>query len=169
MGQPHCTVLTLYSRGVIWKMNYDLLTLETLTTKLRTSPPLPLLSLSSVALKEQKEKYERELALLKEQFAEDRLTGAPSPVPQAMLTPPPDEEEEEREWENHRNQEMLLQSFVRANRLVQEANMLSEELRRDTFFKVTLQIPPKYLRPKAMVSLCVEWSGVWCGVECGVV
>ena len=48
---------------------------------------------------------------------------------------------------------MLLESFVRANRLVQEANMLSEELRRDTFFKVTLQIPPKYLRPKAMVSL----------------
>ena len=80
------------------------------------------------------------------------MTGAPSPVPQATLTPPPDEEVE-REWENHRNQEMLLQSFVRANRLVQEANMLSEELRRDTFFKVTLQIPPKYLRPKGIVSL----------------
>ena len=93
------------------------------------------------------------------------MTGAPSPVPQATLTPPPDEEVE-REWENHRNQEMLLQSFVRANRLVQEANMLSEELRRDTFFKVTLQIPPKYLQPKGIVSLDrrlgVKWRAVWC-------
>ena len=126
--------------------------------------------LSTVALEEHMEKYEKQLALLKEQFAEDRLTGPPSPVPKATLTSLPSEKEE-RKWEN---QEMLLQSFVRANRLVQEANMLSEELRRDTFFKVTLQIPPKYLRPKAMVSLCVGWSGVECGVEwsgvwCGVV
>ena len=117
--------------------------------------------LSTVALEEHMEKHEKQLTLLKEQFAEGRLTGPPSPVPQATLTPLPSEKEE-RKWEN---QDMLLQSFVRANRLVQEANMLSEELRRDTFFKVTLQIPPKYLRPKAMVSLCVGW----CGVECGVV
>ena len=89
------------------------------------------------------------------------MTGAPSPVPQATLTPPPDEEVE-REWENHRNQEMLLQSFVRANRLVQEANMLSEELRRDTFFKATLQIPPKHLQPKGIVSADWVWSAVWC-------
>ena len=127
----------------------------------------------AVALKEQKERYEKELALLKEQFAEDRLSGAPSPVSRANLSPPSDEEEE-REWENLRNQEMLLESFLRANRLVQEANMLSEELRRDTFFKVTLQIPPKYLRPKAMVSseqsgcevegsvVCLSLSEMWC-------
>lgn len=97
------------------------------------------------------------------------MIGAPSPVPQGTLTPPPDEEEES-EWENHRNQEMLLQSFARASRLVQEANMLSEELKRDTFFKLTLQIPPKYLRPKGIVSAGWVWSGVqcmwWCAVVC---
>ena len=89
------------------------------------------------------------------------MTGALSPFPQATLTPPHDEEEESK-WEGPWNQEMLLQSFVRANRLVQEANMLSEELRRNTFFKVTLQIPPKHLQPKGIVSAGRVWSGVQC-------
>ena len=45
----------------------------------------------------------------------------------------------EEEWE-YKSRERLLNTVLHANRLVQEANMLAEELRKETIFKVTLTV-----------------------------
>ena len=53
----------------------------------------------------------------------------------------------EEEWE-HKNREGLIQSVLTANRLVQEANMLADELHKDTLFRVTLTVPKSFLSPR---------------------
>ena len=53
----------------------------------------------------------------------------------------------EEEWE-HKNRERLLKSVLTANRLVQEANMLADELHKDTLFRVTLTVPKSFLSPR---------------------
>ena len=50
----------------------------------------------------------------------------------------------EEEWEQ-KNRERLLKSVLQANRLVQEANMLADELHKDTLFRVTLTVPKSFL------------------------
>lgn len=45
----------------------------------------------------------------------------------------------EEEWE-YKNRERLINTVLHANRLVQEANMLADELNKDTVFKVTLTV-----------------------------
>ena len=57
----------------------------------------------------------------------------------------------EEEWEE-KNRERLIKSVLQANRLVQEANMLAEALRKDTVFKVTLTVPRSYLSPTQHVE-----------------
>lgn len=47
----------------------------------------------------------------------------------------------------------LKADILRANALVQEANFLAEEMRRNTRFSVTLQIPPQNLSPNRKVTL----------------
>lgn len=46
----------------------------------------------------------------------------------------------------------LKADILRANALVQEANFLAEEMRRNTRFSVTLQIPPQNLSPNRKVG-----------------
>lgn len=46
----------------------------------------------------------------------------------------------------------LKADIVRANVLVKEANVLAEELNKNTKFSVTLQIPPANLSPNRRVS-----------------
>ena len=53
----------------------------------------------------------------------------------------------EEEWES-KNLERLLKSVLTANRLVQEANMLADELHKDTLFRVTLTVPKSFLSPR---------------------
>ena len=53
----------------------------------------------------------------------------------------------EEEWEA-KNRERLIQSVLQANRLVQEANMLADELHNDTIFRVTLTVPRSLLSPR---------------------
>ena len=53
----------------------------------------------------------------------------------------------EEEWEA-KNRERLIQSVLQANRLVQEANMLADELHKDTMFRVTLTVPRSFLSPR---------------------
>lgn len=53
----------------------------------------------------------------------------------------------EEEWE-HKNRERLIKSVLTANRLVQEANMLADELHKDTLFRVTLTVPKSFLSPR---------------------
>ena len=64
-----------------------------------------------------------------------------------MLTLPSLEEE----WE-HKNRERLIQSLLQANRLVQEANMLADELHKDTMFRVTLTVPKSFLSPRQRIQ-----------------
>jgi kinesin family protein 13 len=47
----------------------------------------------------------------------------------------------------------LKADILRANSLVQEANVLAEEMGRQTTFSVTLQIPPANLSPNRKVSV----------------
>lgn len=57
----------------------------------------------------------------------------------------------EEEWE-HKNRERLIQSVLQANRLVQEANMLADELHKDTMFRVTLTVPKSFLSPRQRIQ-----------------
>ena len=58
----------------------------------------------------------------------------------------------EEEWE-HKNRERVLKSALTANRLVQEANMLADELHKDTLFRVTLTVPKSFLSPRQRMDL----------------
>ena len=100
------------------------------------------------ALEEQRRKYEQQLAELKSQLVEDRTVSSPALSEKLQSY----QAEEEGEEMLYINQERLLDSFVRTNSLVSEANMLSEELHRDMFFRVTLQIPAKFLTPHKEVG-----------------
>jgi len=77
------------------------------------------------------------LAKLKEKL--DTSSGAsPTPPPQKPQ-PSPVPTSLEEEWE-YKNRERLINTVLHANRLVQEANMLADELNKDTVFKVTLTV-----------------------------
>lgn len=54
----------------------------------------------------------------------------------------------------------LKADIIRANALVQEANFLAEEMRRNTRFSVTLQIPPQNLSPNRKVRLVTIFINV---------
>ena len=53
-------------------------------------------------------------------------------------------------WEQN-NRERLIQSVLHANRLVQEANMLADELQKDTIFRVILAVPKSFLSPRQWI------------------
>ena len=53
----------------------------------------------------------------------------------------------EEEWE-YKNRERLIKTVLTANRLVQEANLLADELHKDTLFRVTLAVPKSFLSPR---------------------
>lgn len=62
----------------------------------------------------------------------------------------------------------LKADILRANALVQEANFLAEEMRRNTRFSVTLQIPPQNLSPNRKVRVirfppqkCISGPSRW--------
>ena len=57
----------------------------------------------------------------------------------------------EEEWE-HKNRERLIQSVLQANRLVQEANMLADELHKDAMFRVILTVPKSFLSPRQWIQ-----------------
>lgn len=51
----------------------------------------------------------------------------------------------------------LKADILKANSLVQEANVLAEEMSRNTKFSVTLQIPPANLSPNRKVCSCIYY------------
>lgn len=55
----------------------------------------------------------------------------------------------------------LKADILRANALVQEANFLAEEMRRNTRFSVTLQIPPQNLSPNRKVGYDFKHLGTF--------
>uniref|UniRef100_A0AAQ4QAE6 Kinesin family member 13Ba n=1 Tax=Gasterosteus aculeatus aculeatus TaxID=481459 RepID=A0AAQ4QAE6_GASAC len=87
------------------------------------------------ALERQRQMYEQELQQLRKKLNPDRMTHSTSA--QSRLR----QWNEDREAVLVRSLRRLREQIVRANLLVQEACFISEELERNTEYRVTLQIP----------------------------
>ncbi|KAF8763627.1 Kinesin-like protein KIF13A like protein [Argiope bruennichi] len=113
-----------------------------------------------IALDKQRQMYERQLQLLRNQMS----PGTPySPYPPFDLlglgkytpvgTPTSNVQSRMERWAQDRDElfkkslAKLREDIVRANGLVREANFLAEEMGKETEFKVTLQIPAANLSP----------------------
>lgn len=116
----------------------------------------------SVALEKQRQEYER-------QFQKLRNIMSPStPYPPYSFDPfrigfgkttpcTPTTQMRVEKWAQERDEMFrrsigkLKEDILRANSLVQEANVVAEEMGRQTKFSVTLQIPPANLSPNRKV------------------
>lgn len=115
-----------------------------------------------VALEKQRQEYERQFQHLRNIMSPSTPYGPYVPCDPFRLgkfTPcTPTTQMKVEKWAQERD-EMLYRSIgqlktdiLRANALVQEANVLGEEMGRQTKFSVTLQIPPANLSPNRKVS-----------------
>lgn len=115
-----------------------------------------------VALEKQRQEYERQFQQLRN-ILSPTTPYAPytpyDPIKTGKITPnTPTTQMRVEKWAQERD-EMFRRSLgqlkadiVRANAAVQEANVLAEEMEKQTKFSVTLQIPPANLSPNRRVS-----------------
>ncbi|XP_041101702.1 kinesin-like protein KIF13A isoform X2 [Polyodon spathula] len=96
------------------------------------------------ALEEQRVMYERELEQLRQQLSPERQHH--SSIDRLSFTSQTDQQKvklwsEERDELFRQSLSKLREQVVRANALVREANFLAEEMKKNTDYQVTLQIP----------------------------
>ncbi|XP_064484970.1 kinesin-like protein KIF13A isoform X2 [Ornithodoros turicata] len=120
------------------------------------------------ALEKQRQMYERQLQLLRNQMSPSTPYAPYSPfdplgvkvTPSGL--PSPSVASKMERWAKERDElfktslAKLREDIIRANELVREANFLSEEMGKHTEFKVTLQIPAANLSPNRKRSAFVS-------------
>lgn len=119
------------------------------------------------ALEKQRQEYERQFQQLRN-ILSPNTPYAPytpyDPLRMGKLTPiTPTTQMRVEKWAHERD-EMFRRSLgqlkadiMRANTSVQEANVLAEEMHKQTKFSVTLQIPPANLSPNRRVCIIYWW------------
>ncbi|XP_030022123.1 kinesin-like protein KIF13B isoform X2 [Manduca sexta] len=123
-----------------------------------------------VALEKQRQEYERQFQQLRNilspstpypPYSYDPLKLGKMPACTPTTAARVERWAAERDDTFKRSLGRLKADILRANALVQEANFLAEEMRRNTRFSVTLQIPPQNLSPNRKMDengrVC--WSG----------
>lgn len=120
------------------------------------------------ALEKQRQMYERQLQLLRNQMSPSTPYAPYSPFDPLGVKlnpsglPSPSVASKMERWAKERDElfktslAKLREDIIRANGLVREANFLSEEMGRQTEFKVTLQIPAANLSPNRKRSAFVS-------------
>ncbi|XP_072317029.1 kinesin-like protein KIF13A isoform X2 [Eucyclogobius newberryi] len=99
------------------------------------------------ALEEQKMMYERELESLRQQLSPGKTLQHHRSSSERLMFPTSGQHSKLRLWTEERDElfrqslSRLQEQVVKANALVQEANFLSEEMKKLTDYQVTLQIP----------------------------
>lgn len=119
------------------------------------------------ALEKQRQMYERQLQLLRNQMSPSTPYAPYSPfdplgAKASSGLPSPSVASRMERWAKERDElfrkslAKLREDIVRANALVREANFLSDEMGKQTEFKVTLQIPAANLSPNRKRSAFVS-------------
>ena len=105
------------------------------------------------ALQRQRQEYERQFQHLRTSILSPMSPSSSiSPWEQrglrnGSMTPRSERWAQEKDEQFRRSLTQLREDIVRANSLAREANILAEELGKNTRFSVTLQIPPANLSP----------------------